>query len=106
MHFDAAKAATPQRKLPDLFAYVYSFTLDTTVHPVTQFFKVNRKFAADSSQHTQFVKLEDIVQYCPLVPRFSTQATDLEVDNDSCIEKCNRFWVNTFHSGHTYKTVF
>jgi hypothetical protein len=86
---------------------VYSFTVSERADDGTVFFAVDR----DRDEHTQdpmayILPLDDIVQAAPLVPRFTRKALELDVDNDNCLDACDKFWINCFHSAHSYQTLY
>ncbi|KAF8574308.1 hypothetical protein K439DRAFT_1624428 [Ramaria rubella] len=66
------------------------------------------KHMRDSNKEKQggIVPLEWIVQPCPLVPRFPKDVTDLYFDEHTCLEKHDRFFINSFHDQATYQIVF
>ena len=93
-------------RLPRILAYTHTFTLRRTPNPSNRFYKVDRDFNADGTRKTRIVHLDHVVQQCPLVPRFGRDSSTLNVTSDDCLEICTKFYINCFHSAHTYKTVY
>ena len=89
-----------------MLALVRAFKLSQSTSNSTVFFKTDRVRDGEGRPEGYIVPLEDIVQPAPLTPRFAMEADQLHVTNDSCIDECDQFWVNSFHSKHTYQTIW
>jgi hypothetical protein len=93
-------------------AYVQWFTNPTAsqVNDASQLFRVNRRYNKDDERMGEVIDLEDIIQPCPLTPRFSVHAEDIvpdeEIDGDNCLDMCDKFYVNCFQDQLAYQTLW
>ncbi|KAF8519258.1 hypothetical protein JB92DRAFT_3293102 [Gautieria morchelliformis] len=113
--FAASKDVTGKKKefpgglpVPKLFAYVEWFSKP---HPepskYIDMFEVKRLQDKNGEKQGGIVPIEWIVQPCPLVPRYSQgDVGQLEFDEYTCLEKYDRFFINSFHDQLTYQTVW
>ena len=97
--FQSARARGGQ---PTMFAYYERMILGPRIDAATQFFPVDRS----PTRACIVAPLEQVVQPCPLTPRFGEHASELNVTNDNCLDTCDRFFVNSFHSKHNHQTVY
>ncbi|KZV89151.1 hypothetical protein EXIGLDRAFT_618492 [Exidia glandulosa HHB12029] len=90
-----------------ILAYVQLFSIPRQkAHEDMQFFPAQRSLTDEGQPICTIIPLDSIVQPCPLTPQFGKRANDLQVTIDDCLDKCNLFWINSFHSNHTYETVY
>lgn len=102
----------------DALAYVQWFTNPTTSSQddASLLFRVERKFDRQSGRRLGgVISLKDVVQLCPLSPRFGAVADDLgsdlgpdgpTINGDNAMELCNKFWINSFHDQLAYQTLW
>ncbi|KAF8490769.1 hypothetical protein JB92DRAFT_3128716 [Gautieria morchelliformis] len=112
--FPASKDVTGKKKelpgglpVPKLFAYVEWFSKP---HPepskYIDMFEVKRLRDKNGEKQGGIVPIEWIVQPCPLVPRYPQgDVGQLDFDEYTCLEKYDRFFINSFHDQLTYQTV-
>jgi hypothetical protein len=106
--FRRAKAPKEERAL----AYVQWFTnpTDSQQDDASQLFKVDRKLNSEGQRIGEVIDMANIIQSCPLTPRYGKKADDLvsdvEVDGENCLDECNKFWVNCFHDQLAYQTLW
>lgn len=93
---------------PQVLAYVheFKFTHSRATHNDLGFYGAERVYTSQGDPKGYIIPLDSIVQPCPLTPRFGKKADELGVLNDNCLEKCNKFWINSFHTQHTYQSVY
>jgi hypothetical protein len=93
-------------------AYVQWFTNPTASQQddASQLFKVERKFNGEGKRMGEVIDMANIIQSCPLSPRYGKKADDLvpgeNIDGDNCLEECNKFWVNCFQDQLAYQTLW
>jgi hypothetical protein len=106
--FRKAKAPKDDKAL----AYVQWFTNPTGSQQddASQLFKVERKFNAEGKRVGEVIDMENVIQSCPLLPRYGKKADDLvpggDINGDNCLEECNKFWVNGFQDQLAYQTLW
>lgn len=92
-------------------AFVEWFKVKTSTDPAINMFLASKEWIEDV-RACDIIPLEDIVQPCPLVPKFGASTAALEVKVGEGINMFNvmdvvdQFWINPFHSKFTYQTVF
>jgi hypothetical protein len=82
------------------------FSVSNRAGNAALFYTAKRVQDANGQFDSYITLLDDIVQPAPLTPRFGESARDLLVTNETCIDECNSFYINSFHSAHTYQTIF
>jgi hypothetical protein len=99
---------TSHPALSNLFGYVEWFTKPRAVpHETMEMFEVDHQMWPDKLRRQGgVIKLEWIVQPCPLVPHFPKNAEELKVTEDTCLTEYNKFWINCFHDQAIYESVF
>jgi hypothetical protein len=106
--FRKARAPKEERAL----TYVQWFTnpTDSQQDDTSQLFKVERRFNAIGQRMGEVIDMANVVQSCPLTPRYGKKADDLVpnigIDGDNSLEECNKFWVNCFHDQLAYQTLW
>jgi hypothetical protein len=106
--FRRAKAPKDEKAM----AYVQLFTNPTAgqVNDASQLFSVNRKYNQEGERIGKVIDLEDIIQPCPLTPRFGKYAEEIvpneAINGDNCMELCDKFYVNCFHDQLAYQTLW
>ncbi|KZV90827.1 hypothetical protein EXIGLDRAFT_719950 [Exidia glandulosa HHB12029] len=105
----AAKKDSEPAPRADVLAYVHEFSFGRSraSHPDLVFYAADR--ARDRTTRAPkgaIYPLDHVAQPCPLTPRFNGPAADLGVTNDDCLELCDEFWINSFHTQHTYQSVY
>ena len=104
---EAAKRHNPRPHL----AFVEWFKVKPQADPDINMFMASKEWRGED-RACDIVPLEDIVQPCPLVPRFGTTVAALEIkmgqeiDMHNALDVLEDFWINSFHSKSTYQTVF
>lgn len=79
--------------------------------PNTNMFQASKEWISDVHM-CDILPLEDVVQPCPLVPKFGTAVAALkvrvsqEIDMHNALEILDNCSINLFHSKSTYQTVF
>jgi hypothetical protein len=91
---------------PEPLALLHRFETSQRSAENVGFFATQRMRDSNGHPRSYIVSLDDIVQPAPLVPRFGLLAADLQVSNDDCIDGCDKFYINCFHSAHTYQTIW
>ncbi|KAF8578500.1 hypothetical protein K439DRAFT_1621296 [Ramaria rubella] len=94
-------------------AYVEWFEIIGGADPDTNMFLVKKERASDGSgtRIGGIIELEDIVQPCPLSPKFGENAQNLDqpgaqVTGLNCLDLVETFRINPFHSKPGYQTIF
>lgn len=92
---------------PEILALVHDFSIRRTADDNLLFYAVDRiRTTTDHKPRSSIVRLDSIIQPCPLTPRFGRSADELNLSNDDCLERCDKFWINSFHTQHTYQSVY
>ena len=102
------KSTQDQPLSSKVLAYVHWFTNPPKQpHSDLQYFPVDH-LERGGKHLGSVIKLESIVQPCPLVPRFPANAKDIgeNIDGDNCLQLVKKFWINSFHDHSTYQTIF
>jgi hypothetical protein len=97
-------AEREQRK-PRVLALTHQFDIGQADNDRV-FFPATRVLRANGRPKLEIIDTDHIVQPAPLTPRFGKNAEDLQINNENALDKCNQFWINSFHSTHTYMTVY
>ncbi|KAF8517066.1 hypothetical protein BU17DRAFT_50234, partial [Hysterangium stoloniferum] len=95
---------------PKHLAYVEWFHLNP-IDQDTNMFSVKKLYDDKGNRKGGIIEVEDIVQPCPLSPKFGQKAANLDpigiqITGENCIENVETFWINSFHTKSTYQTVF
>ena len=93
-------------------AFVEWFNLSRTTDPDINMFTATKARDKNGQLESDIIYLEDIVQPCPLIPKFGESVAVLErkigisLNCTNILEFTEEFWVNSFHSKATYQTVY
>lgn len=78
--------------------------------PETQMYTAKKARTTDGTRKCDIIKLEHVVQPCPLAPRYNGSTPmalkSLGVKPQDCIEFVEEFWINCFFSKSIYQTVY
>jgi hypothetical protein len=91
---------------PAKLALLHQFRISNRSDTLTGFFAADRVRDTQGNPVAYITPLDNIVQPAPLTPRFRERAIELGVNNDNCIDECDEFYINSFHSAHTYQTIY
>jgi len=101
-----------KKHAPCHLAFVEWFNVSTSTDPDNDMYSATKARERDGSRKVDIIFIEDIVQPCPLVPKFGRKASSLErqtqkaISAENCLEVVEEFWINSFHTKETYQTVY
>ncbi|KAF8577167.1 hypothetical protein K439DRAFT_1622307 [Ramaria rubella] len=108
IHRKHSSSQTDQPLASKLLAYVEWFSAPQREATVAMDMYEVKRVINNATKRKQggIIPLEWIVQPCPLVPWFPKDLSQLNFDENTCLDKHDKFFINSFNDQATYHTVF
>jgi hypothetical protein len=93
-------------------ALVEWFKVSNSVNQSTNMFTVEKVKETREQPAYDIIKLDRVVQPCPLVPDFTPNVATLEkrlqgnITSTNCLDVLTKFWINSFHTKSGYQTIY